>query len=67
MITSGLGKEFVIGHTLSEARLAGERGIHACAWKMLACAGVSFIVGAALADRLGGLLPPMTSPTRKKL
>jgi NAD(P)-dependent dehydrogenase (short-subunit alcohol dehydrogenase family) len=28
MITSGLGKEFVIGHTLSETGLAGEWGIH---------------------------------------
>jgi hypothetical protein len=28
MITSGLGKEFVIGHTLAETRLAGQRGIH---------------------------------------
>jgi hypothetical protein len=27
MITSGLGKEFVIGHTLNEARPAGEWGI----------------------------------------
>jgi hypothetical protein len=27
MITSGLGKEFVIGHTLTEVRPLGEQGI----------------------------------------
>src|ERR1017187_1957061 len=44
MITSGRGKEFVIGNTLTEAGPTGERGIHE--GKILACLWVSFIVPA---------------------
>jgi hypothetical protein len=46
MITSGFGKEFVIGHTLSETGPAGERGIRGVR-KILARDWTSAIVPAA--------------------
>jgi hypothetical protein len=45
MITSGLGKEFVIGHTLSDAGLAGEWGIHSVPCHEKAGAHWSFLYG----------------------